>query len=301
MATILYIDDDYEVSCATILDINENKITIKDIYDGEGKYINDEPKSITADKILTWRPLKTFVFPVFIRHYSTLNQPKASIFIKNGDRIEGPSNGLGSGIYGIYIKDEEHQQLVDNRARSLSPNVNFYDLQCRDPFIIEDKYHLKSITVAANSTARYINKIITTNEDMNIDDVFHLSNLWNIVFYRHGDWPFTIETFGNVLINYINYIRTDQSLIDMQQNVTHELPMNFVFRYLGYQSLISDDDAVNDFQNGCLILNYRDYRASIESKGANRIFAAPAPIDFISKPYTSTRTRTRPLIGITLD
>ena len=70
---------------------------------------------------------------------------------------------------------------------------------------------------------------------MNIDDIFYLLNLWNIVFCHHSASEFTTQTFDDVLVNYIKYIRTDQSLIDIKENVTHELPMNFFFPYLGYE------------------------------------------------------------------
>lgn len=275
MDHVLYIDEDFETAFGVIQKVQGNQITVKDVFDYKGEVIDGDVKIISYEKILTWRPRKYFNVPIFIRHYTSRNNnsPKASMFIKKGDRIEGPSNGLGSGIYGIYIKDEEHAQLIQNRASQYNKNIQFFDCECLNPFVIEDKYHLKSITAAANSTARFINRIISDSVNLNdkIDEIVNLTNLWNTVFFRHGMWPMTTRILFDILYNYIQYIHNNDSIIDMKGNVTHELPMNFIFKYLGYKSLISDDDTINDFQNGCLILNYTSYTTLIESKGASRL------------------------------
>lgn len=286
--SVLFLDEDFETSFGEIIDPDSQNQTLDNFLFSIQDFFTHEIKTIPRTHILSWIPRKRFNQPIMIRHYTkNVNRfPKASMFIKNGDKIEGPSNGLGSGIYGIYIKNAQHEEFINNKALHEDHESIFFTLECRDPFIVEDKYHLQSITAAANSTARFINSLIEKGTPLNaeISQLHKLSNLWNIVFYRHGLWPLSVEMLYDILSRYINYIMSDTHLIDIHGNVTHELPINFIFRYMGYNSLVSDDDIVNDFQNGCLIFNYYDYTNIIESKGYGRLFTIKSPKQIVFQP-----------------
>lgn len=307
MEIILYIDDDDEVSCAQVIEREWNYVTIVDLFDADGIAIPvNEYREISIDinRILYPTTNITLNKDIYIRHYtSNVNgYPKASMFIPHNQKINNPSNNMGSGIYGIYINDDrQFLENVDKVAHSMNPTVKYIDLLCLSPFIIQDKYHLMTLSKASYETTQFIASIQSSTNprqslNSNENTIHKLTNLWNIVFLRNGTIPLNYDIVYNILYNYIIELQTDISITDTQGNITHVLPINKVFTTLGYYSLVSNDISVNNFAVGSLILNYYDYTNIIESKGINRL------LQYSSKNYAPyKRSKVGHIRGLNLD
>lgn len=245
------------------------------ITDSEGDRLNPpQPLIVSEDKIMSNRSIKDIQQRQFYNFATLTNSldPKGEIqypltatsfvIIQNVDRpLELTSrSALGSGIYGMYLSDEN---IIPSLLTDQSQIT--YRIECPNAYIIQDKEHGESITVASLHTNRYLDRIIPAlRADNNLDalslikmnSIQNLTTLWNIVLYRTNQF-ITQEWLEQVLANYaIRYI-SDQSLVDsVNGDIIQELPINIVMRELGYDGLIGDDPYTNGWGRGCVSYNY---------------------------------------------
>ncbi|CAH6419423.1 Hypothetical protein HVR_LOCUS619 [uncultured virus] len=192
---------------------------------------------------------------------------RASSFVIK-DNVNDPLNStsrsaLGSGIYGRYVSDESS---ISNLLTD--PNQSAYRIDCPNAYIVQDKEHGESITVASLHTNRYLDKIIQivrASSEPTLDGVEFLIRansienlvvLWNIVLYRTEE-IITQEWLENILAQYVLKYLTDDTLIDsVNGNVIQELPINDILGALGYEGILGDDTYINGWGRGCVSYNY---------------------------------------------
>ena len=169
-------------------------------------------------------------------------------------------SALGSGIYGMYLPDETIIPSLLTDQSQIS-----YRIQCPNAYIIQDKEHGESITVASLHTNRYLDRIIPALRSDNslnplsllqMNSIQNLTTLWNIVFYRTEQY-ITQEWLEKVLTNYIVRYISDHNLVDsINGDSIQELPINDVMKELGYDGIIGDDPYTNGWGRGCVTYNY---------------------------------------------
>lgn len=172
-------------------------------------------------------------------------------------------SALGSGIYGKY---------VDNTAEELSLRVSNeqseYIIDCSNAYIVQDKEHGESITVASLHTNRYLDRIISSlqnNKEVTLADVkshirmnssANLSTLWNIVFYRTQE-QITQDWLEDIFAEYVMKYLQDNTLIDSIDGETiQELPINHIIMRLGYNGLLASDPYNNGWDRGSVSYDY---------------------------------------------
>jgi len=171
-------------------------------------------------------------------------------------------SALGSGINGIYLTDESIiPSLLTNNTQIT------YQIICQNPYLVQDKEHGESITVASLHTNRYLDRVIPFIQgDKSIDplsiirmnSIQNITTLWNIVFYRTGQF-INQDWLENILVNYINRYINDSNLIDgINGDILQELPINDILKGLGYDGIIGDDSYTNSWDRGCVSFNYKE-------------------------------------------
>lgn len=184
------------------------------------------------------------------------------------DNIERPiestsRSALGSGIYGRYIRDENNILPLRNNLDQL-----IYEIDCPNAYIVQDKEHGDSITVASLHINRYLDRIIQvfrSDNNLTITDISsvirmnsiqNLVTLWNIVLYRTQD-SISQEWLEGLLANYVLKYLRDNTLVDsVNGNAIQELPINDIMQSLGYEGLLADDLSNNGWDRGCVSYNY---------------------------------------------
>ena len=141
-----------------------------------------------------------------------------------------------------------------------------YLIDCPNAYIIQDKEHGESITVASLNTNRYLDRIIPALQSddsikpldfIQMNTIHNLCTLWNIVLYRTNQ-HITQDRLELVLANYvIRYISSQPTLVDsINGNPIQELPINDIMRELGHDGIIGDDPYTNGWDRGCVSYNY---------------------------------------------
>jgi len=249
-----------------------------------------DPVLMTSDKIVSDRtirdiqPRKIYNFATFVssqeQYLDNYIETKdiqyqlvaSSFVIKDINNINNPleatsRSALGSGIFGLYVYNEsELPRLMTN------PDQAIYVINCPDSYIIQDKEHGESITVASLNTNRYLDRIIQAlrfDNDLTIKDALalirmnsieNLTTLWNIVLYRTEDY-ITQSALEQILANYVVKYLTDDSLIDtVNDNAIQELPINNIMLSLGYHGLLADDVYNNGWDRGCISYDYSQFK-----------------------------------------
>lgn len=220
------------------------------ITNSNGEYV-DEPElvSVTDDKILSNKSYHD----IQPRQFYNFDYVASNFVIKfnlNKPLESTSRTALGSGIQGIYISDESKLPIYKTK-----PEEEVYKILVPNAFIVQDKEHGESITVASLATNRYLDKIINILQGSNItpeeliffNSIDHLVTLWNIVLYR-VDQQLTKEWLQQVLISYCNRYLDDSELI--------ELPINDILIGLGYDGLIGTDSYINGWNRGCYSFDY---------------------------------------------
>lgn len=249
-----------------------SKVKIRRLTTAEGVLTDDfEPEEVSRSKIVSDRPLRV-ISPKVIFHFAS---PKINYEIKAASFVthEKPlvstcSHGLGSGIYGLHIKTQA--QLTELKS---TPDQPVYIIKCETPFFIQDSDHLNSLISASMATNRYIDNLINQLKNkfagktaffndflgaVNNDNTDKLLILWSIVYSRSmlGNSLNTV-LLNNLLANYLWEYFTDSSLRDsIKDDIIHELPINHIMRFLGYDSMIGDDRETNSWGRGCISFNY---------------------------------------------
>jgi hypothetical protein len=161
-------------------------------------------------------------------------------------------SALGSGVYGLYF--DERTSLPHQKE---GPH---YILDCPQAFIIQDKEHGESLTLASLLTNRHLDNLITIAQNNysleelpNMVDVpYNITTLWNIVLYRIGT-SLTEERLNKILVSYLVDYFSPTSLTDTETgDPLQELPINYILRTLGYEGLLAHDNYNNGWDRGCV-------------------------------------------------
>lgn len=196
---------------------------------------------------------KTFLEIKPKRFYQIGEELTATGFATKGKTLESTSRvALGSGIQGIYVKDESLLKLLGKQE--LEHSIKF--IECSNSYSVQDSDHDDSITLASVNTNRYLDRIIDHLQNYQNEDIFeivkinqstNLLTLWNIALYRTSD-SLTQDELDNILSEYLHQYLTSEEL-------HQELPINSVMRYLGYSCLITTN---NRLLRKCVSYDYPD-------------------------------------------
>lgn len=259
--------------------------------DADGDYISSPIRtSVRAEKIVSDRPFVP-ITPRLMYHFAPVisfdatdsnpierNDPdldsvggvnlvQARSFVIKRNMIAPleltSRSALGSGIYGVYLSNSQQSDKLKS-----SPAQAVYEIDSTNAYPLQDKEHGDSLTVASLNTNRYLDRIITSLRDeefldmnivlnrIQINYIPTLFTLWNIVFYRTGDF-ISQEQLDNLLAEYVyNYLTSDTVLDTMTNEPVHELPINSILRSLGYDGIIAKDAHNNGWNRGCVSYDY---------------------------------------------
>lgn len=177
---------------------------------------------------------------------------------------ETTRSGFGSGIYGRYIEDEKNIKdfLLNN-------NDKYHIIECPDAYVLQDREHGDSLTLASLTTNSFLDDVIHTLNTENTITKQNISlllntyyfgyilTLWNIFLYRTMD-KLTIDDLNTIFTNYLYKYMTDDTLYD---SLTNEkifyLPVNNILKYLGYDGVLATDTYNNGWNRGCVSYNYK--------------------------------------------
>lgn len=245
------------------------------ITDSEGDRLSvPQPLIVSGDNIVSNRSIRDIQPRQFYNFASLTNSldskgeiqyPLTATGFVIKDRVDRPleltsRTALGSGIYGMYIRDE-------NIIPSLltDPSQITYNIVCPNAYIIQDKEHGESVTVASLHTNRYLDRIIPVLRANNTLDALsliksnsiqNLVTLWNIALYRTEEY-ITEMWLEQILADYVLRYINDNSLVDnINGNTIEQLPINDIMTKLGHDGIIGDDPYTNGWDRGCVSYNY---------------------------------------------
>lgn len=171
--------------------------------------------------------------------------------------------GLGSGIYGQFIKNEA--SLSRYQA---SPTQDVYRIDVPAAYLLQDREHGDSLTIASLHTNRYLDDLIRILRSENRTSMAEIQasfqpgslesllRLWNIVFYRTNQF-ISMEWFRETLIQYLFQYQNQKELQDTLTGAPiQELPINLILRRLGHDGILGDDYHSNKWNRGCVSFNY---------------------------------------------
>jgi hypothetical protein len=248
------------------------------------------PITVSGDRIVSDRAFHD-ITPRRIYHFAPLTNlsPTGSNFeypiqargfvIKSNQQkpLEATSrSALGSGVFGIYLKSED---LIDEFRTA--PNQTVYAVECPLAYPIQDKEHGDSLSVASLNTNRYLDRVINAARDETVRDFNailtlirdnpepRLYTLWNIALYRTEDYV-GAEELTSLLAQYVvSYYAENSALDSVNGAPLHELPINGIMRYLGYQDgVIASDLYNNGWDRGGVWYNYKSVEATIQGETA---------------------------------
>lgn len=258
---------------AKIIKISGDWYELKIMNDINGDTLEFPQYLITEEKnIVSNRPRRDIKNRRFFNYTDDTGDLKAKGFAFKGVYVKplesSSRSALGSGIYGIYLRN-------DNSAGLLAEGGSVYVIDCPDAYIIQDKEHGDSITLASLYTNRYLDRIISFVRDNEIIDlrsllkensVESLTTMWNIVFFRTNE-NITQEWLEDVLYDYlVSYFDENILLDSINFDEIAELPINDIMRKMGYGGLLGDDNYTNKWGRGCVCYDYRDAKILRGSK-----------------------------------
>jgi hypothetical protein len=243
------------------------------ITDQEGDRIPPQPLTASEDTIVSNRSTRDIQPRIFYNFATLTNLSQASniqypltatsFVIKS--RVDRPleltsRSALGSGIYGLYLQDPDMIPPLLTDSTQIT-----YTIECPNAYIIQDKEHGDSLTLASLNTNRYLDRIIQVlngNQDMNaltliqMNSITNLTTLWNIVLYRTGEF-ITKDWLEQILANYAtNYVNNNDLIDSVNGDAIHILPINDIMKALGHDGIIGDDSSTNGWGRGCVSYNY---------------------------------------------
>lgn len=244
-----FADTDTTTHIAKIVSKNSQdyKVILTTDFSGESLVDNDQIITISSDNIVSNRPI-TQITPS--RFYQISKNLIATGFATKGDTLESTSRiALGSGIQGIYMKDESLLPLF------VRPDDLIFLIECKQSYSVQDAEHDDSITLASINTNRYLDRIIESIQDdqedilklIKINESTNLLTLWNIALYRTGD-SMTKDDLDNILAKYLEQYLSSRDPLQ-------ELPINSVMKFLGYSCLITTN---NRLLRKCVSYSYED-------------------------------------------
>lgn len=241
--------------------------------DGDNIASNNNIVTVSGDYIVSSRLFED-IEPKQFYHFATITfsdnieypiTARGFVIKKNLENplVNTSRSALGSGIYGRFVRDSsEISSILTNSDQSV------YLIDCPDPYILQDAEHGDSITTASLHTNRFMDRIIQSlrpEPELTFDDAItrvrmnqspNLLTLWNIAFYRTGDY-ITQEWLDEVLAAYALRYLQDFSLVDsINGESIQELPINDIMKGLGYQGILATDSYNNGWDRGCISYNY---------------------------------------------
>jgi len=270
-----FADADGSTQIATIVRsyIQDNNLWFNVILntDSDGDIINEgnviiiSGNNVVSDR--SYKDIQQRQFYYFASSSSLEHLIKARSFVikKNLNRpLESTSrSALGSGIYGRYV-----QNFDDIPSLLTDPSQSVYIIDVPNAYIVQDKEHGESITIASLNTNRYLDRIIESlrgdpvinldiiHERIRINESPNLFTLWNIVLYRTED-IITKEQLEEIMSQYVLKYLTDASLTDsINEEFLQELPINDIMQMLGYDGILASDVYNNGWDRGCVSYNY---------------------------------------------
>lgn len=244
-----FADTDTTTHIAKIVKKNKQDCQVILMTDSSGEWLVDNDKiiiipnnNVVSDRIFSEITPSKF--------YQISHNLMATGFATKGKTLESTSRiALGSGIQGIYIKDES---LL---SRFAGPGDSIFTIECDQSYSIQDSEHDDSVTLASINTNRYLDRIIENlqgNYEENIAKIIKINQstnlliLWNIALYRTED-NITQDELDIILTEYLLQYLTSDDLLQ-------ELPINFVMKFLGYFCLITKN---NRLLRKCVRYDYK--------------------------------------------
>lgn len=250
------------------LTINKkNWYEISLLTDSNGNTLNSTDK-ILIQNIISFRKYRTIKNrKLYYLGDEIIATTFANNKIGNKNPLESASrSALGSGVYGLNLSN-----ISDAKSLSID-NKMIYELDMLKTYDIQDKEHGESITIASLLTNRYLDKIISNNDTVNISEVIKNDNienlviLWNIVFFRSKRYM-SYEKLENILSNYLKRYFTTHGLVDKRDNTPLiALPINYIMEEMGYTGLIADDLYNNGWDRGCVSYIFNKFDILSEGK-----------------------------------
>lgn len=243
------------------------------ITDSDGDQIKSVNQiTVSGDNIVSKRSFHD-ILPRELYHFATLTlsenieypiTARGFVIKKNLDGpLESTSrSALGSGIYGRYVKNRSQIDSLTN------DNQSVYLIDCSNAYILQDRAHGESITVASLNTNRYMDRIIQSlisNRELTLDQAKiqlrmnsnpNILTLWNIALYRTEDF-ISYDALYDILASYIMKYLFNASLFDtINGEILQELPINSILNSLGYDGILASDSFNNGWDRGCISYNY---------------------------------------------
>lgn len=248
------------------------------VTDGDGNRLSTPVAIIVpANRIVSERPTHDIEFRE-IYHFTSSSDLNQSSIIESQSPIIARSfviksnlidplistsrSALGSGIYGLYSSNPSN--ITTLRSDS---NQEIYMIELSNPYLIQDKEHGESLTIASLNTNAYLDRVLESlrNEIIDYDTVLAriklnnnpaLFTLWNIVFYRTKDF-LSQDVLDSLLTEYlVKYLVSDSFIDTISGEFVYELPINLILRNLGYDGIIASDPYNNGWDRGCVSYDY---------------------------------------------
>lgn len=209
-------------------------------------YIIDDPiiVKVSAKNILSDRPVKNLAHNYFYHINPEIEFSECVYKTNHNEPLNyTTSSGFGSGIHGIYVNDyREIEKYV------LSDDDIIYQIDCQNPYVVQDYEHGNSLTIASLQTNRYIDNILnyltSYNEILTYISNFPFDNivrLWNMTFLRSKSEFIDHQFLKDIFVQYITDYFTPSKLFD---SYTKEplivQPINYILTALGYDGIIFD-------------------------------------------------------------
>ena len=157
---------------------------------------------------------------------------------KDGNISTTTTNGLGSGIYGNYFSGLDELIL------------------CPKAYELQDAAHGDSLSTASLATNRYLDNKILSRGFAEVNDVYNLYVLWNIVLVR-SNLALSVEELVYILNKYLDkYFESAKLVDDQTEDLLIELPVNHVLTYFGYDGVIANDIHNNSSSRGCVCYHH---------------------------------------------
>lgn len=275
--------------------VNDDKLwfdlMLETSADGD-KLVDPNPVTVSEDRIISNRNMHDIEPKTFYHFASSYTYGSGSTTFSNGieypikagsfvikkklsNPLESTScSALGSGIYGRYIANPD-----DIQKFLIEQNQSVYLIDCPNAYVLQDKEHGESLTLASLNTNRYMDRII---QSLRVDDVINfeivqtrihinespnLLTLWNIAFSRTGD-IIDQDWLETILARYaVNYLQNNHLVDSINEEVINELPINDIMKGLGYEGVIASDHYNNGWDRGCVSYNY-DQAVIIQGENA---------------------------------
>ena len=255
------------------------------VTDGDGNRLSTPVAIIVpANRIVSDRPTHDIELREIYHFTSSSDLDDSSITARSfviksnltDPLISTSRSALGSGIYGLYSSNPSNVSTLRSDS-----NQEIYKIELSNPYLIQDKEHGESLTIASLNTNAYLDRMLEPLRNEFVDDSFFdtvltqiklnnnpaLFTLWNIVFYRTRDF-LSQDVLDSLLAEYlVEYLISDNFVDTISGEPVYELPINLILRSLGYDGVIASDPYNNGWDRGCVSYDY-DLAGIIEGEKA---------------------------------